>query len=131
MNARRLLWLVAILAVVGCQTRDEGLDDMVVELTVMPHPPYVGPATVVVSLTDDQGAPITGATLLLEGNMTHPGMVPSVAEASEVSPGQYEAVLELTMGGDWYILVQGELPDGRTFEHTTDLPGVKSSTGGP
>jgi hypothetical protein len=133
MSARRWLWLwlLVVLALAGCRAEDDGLDDVVVELTVMPDPPYVGPVTVVVSLTDDQGAPIAGATLLLEGNMTHPGMVPSLAEASEVSPGRYEAVLDLTMGGDWYILVQGELPDGRALEHTADLPGVKSPSGGP
>jgi hypothetical protein len=133
MSARRWLWLgmLAILMLVGCRSEDDGLDDVAVELTVMPDPPYVGQATVVVLLTDDQGAPITGATLLLEGNMTHAGMVPSLAEASEVSPGRYEAVLDLTMGGDWYILVQGELPDGRTLEHTVDLPGVKSPVSGP
>jgi hypothetical protein len=130
---RRWLWLgsLAILALVGCRSEEAGLDDVVVELTVLPDPPYVGPATVVVLLTDDQGAPIEGATLSLEGNMTHAGMVPSLAEASEVSPGRYEAVLDLTMGGDWYILVQGKLPDGRTLEHITDLPGVRSPVGSP
>jgi hypothetical protein len=131
MSVRRWLWLVVILVAVGCRAEVGDTDDVAVELTVMPQPAYVGPATVVVLLTDDQGAPIAGAKLLLEGNMTHPGMVPSLAEASEVSPGRYEAVLDLTMGGDWYILVQGELPDGRTLEHTADLPGVKSPIGGP
>jgi hypothetical protein len=130
---RRWLWLgsLAILALAGCQGEEAGLDDVVVELTVLPDPPYVGPATVVVTLADDQGAPIEGATLLLEGNMTHAGMVPSFADASEVSPGRYEAVLDLTMGGDWYILVQGKLPDGRALEHIADLPGVKSPIGSP
>jgi hypothetical protein len=116
---------------VRCRGEEAGLDDVVVELTVLPDPPYVGPATVVVTLTDDQGAPIEGATLFLEGNMTHAGMVPSLADASEVSPGRYEAVLDLTMGGDWYILVQGKLPDGRTLEQITDLPRVKSPVGSP
>ena len=133
MRFRRWLWLGSLvtLALVGCRGEEAGLDDVVVELTVLPDPPYVGPATVVVLLTDDQGAPIEGATLLLEGNMTHAGMVPSLADASEVSPGRYEAVLDLTMGGDWYILVQGKLPDGRTLEHIADLPGVKSPIGSP
>jgi hypothetical protein len=120
-----------MLVLAGCRGEEAGLDDVVVELTVLPDPPYVGPATVVVLLTDDQGTPISGATLFLEGNMTHAGMVPSLADASEVSPGRYEAVLDLTMGGDWYILVQGKLPDGRTLEHIADLPGVKSPIGSP
>ena len=67
MSVRRWLWLwlLVVLALAGCRAEDDGLDDVVVELTVMPDPPYVGPVTVVVSLTDDQGAPIAGATLLL------------------------------------------------------------------
>jgi hypothetical protein len=60
----------------------------------------------------------------LEGNMSHAGMVPVFAQAVETEAGQYEADLEFTMAGDWFILVQADLPDGRSMEHKVDLPGV-------
>jgi hypothetical protein len=119
------LGLLVISALVACRGGDGELEDVVVELAVMPDPPHLGPATVVVSLSDDQG-PIAGATLSLEGNMNHAGMVPVLADATEVSPGRYEAALEFTMGGDWFILVEAELADGRTLEHKVDLPGITS-----
>jgi hypothetical protein len=104
---------------------------VVVDLQVTPDPPHIGPATVVVTLNDAQGQPIAGAEMSLEGNMNHAGMVPVLAEASEVSPGRYEATLEFTMGGDWFILVQAALPDGRALEHQVDVPGVDALCGTP
>jgi hypothetical protein len=131
MRARRWFWLGAliVLTLVGCRDGDGDLSDVDVDVAVTPDPPHVGAATVVVSLDDPQGEPITGATLSLEGNMDHAGMVPVLADAAEVSPGRYEAALEFTMGGDWFILVRAELPDGRTLEHQVDIPGIKASDG--
>jgi hypothetical protein len=42
-----------------------------------------------------------------------------------VSPGTYEAPLELTMGGDWFLLIDATLPDGGSFHRQMDLPGVR------
>ncbi len=77
-----------------------------------------------VTLTGDDGQPLTGAQVELEGNMTHAGMVPVLATAAEVEPGQYRAELEFTMGGDWFILVRATLADGRSLEEQVDVPGV-------
>jgi hypothetical protein len=57
--------------------------------------------------------------------MSHPGMKPVLATAREVAPGQYEAALELTMAGDWYLLVEARLRDGRTLHRQIDLRGVR------
>jgi hypothetical protein len=73
---------------------------------------------------DATGELIENAELELEANMSHAGMVPVFASGREVAPGKYEASLEFTMGGDWFILVHAELPDGRSLERTIDLPGV-------
>ena len=43
---------------------------------------------------------------------------------SETAPGRYQADLEFTMGGDWFILVRAELLDGRSMERKIDVPGV-------
>jgi hypothetical protein len=123
--ARTLLWLLLAVALVSCGGTSGGLPDVRLDLTVEPDPPQVGPATVIVTLQNAEGQPIAGAEVELEGNMSHAGMVPVFATAYEVAPGRYEAALELTMGGDWFILVDAALPDGRTLERKVDVPGVK------
>jgi hypothetical protein len=123
------LGLLVILVLAGCRGEGEDLDGVVVKLEVAPDPPHAGPATVTVTLSDADGRSIDGAAVKLEGNMNHAGMVPVMAEATEVSPGRYEASLEFTMGGDWFILVQATLADGRTLERQIDVPGVDASGG--
>ena len=132
-NNRTWIWLGLLVALIlaGCRGGGGDLEDVNVDLAVTPDPPYVGPATVVVTLSDDAGQPISGAEMSLEGNMNHAGMIPVLTEASEVSPGRYEAALEFTMGGDWFFLVQVQLPDGRSLEHQVDVPGVDAFCGTP
>jgi hypothetical protein len=95
-----------------------------VDLAIAPQPPQIGPAIITATLRDANGQPIEGAEVELEGNMNHAGMVPVSAKASEVAAGRYEADLEFTMGGDWFILVRARLPDGRSMERAIDVPGV-------
>lgn len=113
--------------VAGCpgprNTEDAG--DTAVELLIEPHPPRVGPATAVVVLRDRQYQPVTGAAVKLEGNMNHAGMEPVFAEAKESEPGRYTAAMKFTMGGDWFVLIDASLPDGRKLRRKVDVPGVK------
>ncbi len=124
---RQWQWLLVlwILALAGCRGQGVEQPDIAVTLAVTPEPPKVGPATLVVTLAGADGQPVTGATVKLEGNMSHAGMQPVFADATEVAPGRYEAPLEFTMGGDWFVLVRAILPDGRALEHKVDLPGVE------
>ncbi|MGD2205169.1 MAG: FixH family protein [Anaerolineae bacterium] len=124
-NLRLGGWLgaVMLLALVGCARGGRDLPDVGVDLAVEPQPLQLGPATLTVALTDAGGQPLAGATVELEGNMSHAGMVPVLATAIEVAPGQYRADLEFTMGGDWFILVRADLPDGRSLERQIDVPG--------
>jgi hypothetical protein len=108
----------------GCGRGAKDLPDVAVELAVSPEPPQLGPALITVTLLDVEGDPISGAGVELEGNMNHAGMVPVFAGAVEVAPGQYRADMEFTMGGDWFILVRADLPDGRSMERRIDVPGV-------
>ena len=120
-------WLVSVLVLVllaGCARRGTDLPDVGMALEISPDPPQLGAATIVVDLSDRADQPITGATVELEGNMNHAGMVPVLSEAQEVAPGRYQADFEFTMGGDWYILVRAQLPDGRSMERQVDVPGV-------
>ena len=96
------------------------------DFDISPNPPVVGAATLTLRLTNSDGQPIAGAAIELEGNMNHAGMTPEFSQASEVSPGQYEAPLEFTMGGDWFILVKATLGDGSKLERQIDVNGVQT-----
>ena len=65
-----------------------------------------------------------GALLKLEGNMSHAGMAPVFGEAQETEPGRYRTTLELSMAGDWYVVVTATLPDNRTIGRQFEIKGV-------
>ena len=52
--------------------------------------------------------------------MSHAGMSPVFVDTIEVAPGEYRANMDLSMAGDWIILVHLTLRDrtklGRQFE---------------
>jgi len=81
---------------------------------------------VTLDVRDAGGKPVEGATLKLEGNMAHAGMKPVFADAKEVKPGRYEADLEWTMAGDWFVLVTGKLADGKAVNKKLDVKNVKA-----
>lgn len=120
-----LLLLLLLLTLPGCRQAGRDLSDIGVNLTLNPNPPQVGQAMVNVILSDAGGQPISGATVELEGNMTHAGMSPVISSTKETGSGRYEAPLEFNMAGDWFILVRATLPDGRKLERQVNVPGVK------
>lgn len=116
----------AVLLMVGCGPPEDATSDVEVTWQVAPDPPHVGSTTVTVALADSLGEPIREARVSLEGTMTHPGMQPVLAEAQEVAPGRYEATLDLTMSGDWILLLDATLPDGRSVQRQQELRGVRA-----
>jgi hypothetical protein len=56
--------------------------------------------------------------------MSHPGMAPVFAEAQEIEPGRYRAVIDLSMAGDWYVLAHVTLADGRKLDQQFEIKGV-------
>lgn len=116
--------LIALLCC-ACGSAGSGESDLALELEVAPSPPRVGVAHLTLTLEDAGGDPVEDAGVHIEGNMNHAGMVPVFADAKEVTPGRYEAELELTMGGDWVLLVDAKTPDGRKHHWQEDLPGVR------
>lgn len=123
-----LLLLLGTTALLASCGREGGRASEAPEITaawsVTPAPPRVGPARVSLALTEG-GQPVRGAEVRLEGNMSHPGMQPVFGDARETAPGRYEAPLELTMAGDWFLLAQITLRDGRSLSRTSPLPGVR------
>ncbi len=111
-----LLALAALLAVAGCQrvsrqaTADSGLQ---IDLITPLFAPVSGPATLHVELRDEAGNPVQDATVRVRGDMSHAGMLPVLGEADRVRDGVYDIPFEWTMGGDWVLTVDAELPDGR------------------
>ena len=117
-----------LLTLVACQRGGStDLPEIGLSMEIAPSPPTVGLAMLTLTLTDADGQAISDAKLDIEGNMNHAGMTPVFSQATEFEPGKYRAPLELTMGGDWFVLVKTTLPDGRTFERQVDLPGVASN----
>jgi len=94
---------------------------------VSPQPPRVGQVTITLRATNASGTPVTGARIMLEGNMSHAGMTPVFAEATEIAPGRYRAIMELSMSGDWFVQVHLSLPDSRRLDRQFEIKGVAIS----
>ena len=88
-----------------------------IEMMMEPVEPQLGPARLVFTLTDSQGRPIDNASLDIEGNMTHAGMIPVFAQSDQGQTGRYIVPFEWTMGGDWIVTVEVSLADGQKFSH--------------
>ncbi len=114
--ALALTWLVATaLLLAGCRG-DRPTDDLPVHVQVSsaPTPPIIGPVRLVLTVTDDDGAPVEASEVRVEGTMTHAGMVPVHETARREGEGRWVVPeFEFTMGGDWILIVEVELPDGR------------------
>ena len=99
--------------------------DIAVQYEIAPQPPRAGTTTIALKLTDKNGAPVGGARVELEGNMSHAGMAPLSGEAKEIETGKYRGTLQLTMAGDWIVLVHITLPDGQKLQRQIEINGVK------
>jgi len=118
---------VVALAATGCRRASDEVKDISVQETISPQPVQVGKATIAIQLADASAMPVTHARIDVEGDMSHPGMSPIFATATETSPGVYTAQLEFNMGGDWVVLSHIVLADGRKLERRIDVSGVESS----
>ncbi len=114
-----LLPLAALLfALAGCgrvqqATPATAADGLTITMTTEPSPPVVGDGVVVLTVRDAAGQPVAGATVEIEGNMSHAGMKPSFGKAEGGQGGVYRVPLQWTMGGDWYVDVKLTLADGK------------------
>lgn len=118
--------LTMTFAASGCARGDDAAPAAQVDVAIDPSPPTVGDAALSVTLTDAAGAPLSGATVKVEGNMNHAGMKPSFATLTEADPGTYTGTLRFTMAGDWFLLIDATLADARTTRHKVDVKGVQS-----
>lgn len=119
------LLLFTMMFVVACSKSSSQRSIIVSNAQITPQPAHAGPITVNFKLSDET-KPLVGAHISLEGDMTHAGMAPVFGDAKEVSPGQYEGQLTLTMGGDWVVLLHITTSDGKLVEKQIAVNGVQS-----
>jgi hypothetical protein len=111
----------------GCTKTAVDAPRVDVAWTLSPSAPGVGPARLRVTLRDAQGEAIKGATVRLEGHMSHPGMAPIASDAREQAPGIYDLPFAFTMPGDWVLIVSAALPGGGRVERRIEAPNVRPS----
>jgi hypothetical protein len=111
----------------ACRRAEDAAPGIVVKEELTPQPARLGPATVSIELADASRKPVTHAAIMVEADMTHPGMSPVFAEAKETAPGSYRAPIDFNMGGDWVVLLHINLADGRKIERQMDVKGVQSN----
>ncbi len=93
---------------------DTGSPGLSLDVAISPTPPAVGPARLIITLVDSVGTAVEGAQVVVEGNMSHAGMVPVFDTAVAEDPGRYGIPdFTFTMAGDWVLTVRATLPDGR------------------
>jgi periplasmic copper chaperone A len=128
MRAARPTFVVLILIALllaACQSSGSSSknDNTDVQISLQPVPEE---ETMTVLLTSADGTPITDATVALEGNMNHAGMIPVLAEdvtddADGSADGHYRLPFTFTMLGDWIITVNVTLADGSSFSRNLDV----------
>jgi hypothetical protein len=110
----------------GACHRPSQARDLTFESTLTPRRAAVGrPSLLELRVLDAGGRPALGAHLRVEAQMSHPGMAPFLATATERGNGMYEVALKFTMAGDWIVLVTGSLSNGDAVEYRVDVPGVR------
>jgi hypothetical protein len=125
MAQRRRAGVVTVLmlagAIAACQTSPAPAVSWVLE----PVAASDADVRVTVEIRDGAaGPPLSGARLVVEAHMPHPGMPPVVAPMSQTGvSGEYASQLKLTMAGNWTLVLSGTLPDGRrvTSEHKATI----------
>jgi hypothetical protein len=117
--------IVALFAVTlpmaACGRSGDPSPKLAVTWNLSPSAPAVGPAVLIVTLRDSVGAPVKNAAVRLEAQMTHAGMAPVFATATERPAGVYDLSFAFTMQGDWALLVSATPPDGARTERRIDV----------
>ncbi|MCM3871661.1 MAG: FixH family protein [Pyrinomonadaceae bacterium] len=119
--------LFLTIVVAACNKPTESSSAVTIEFEVTPQPVRVGPATLTLRIADASRQPVTGASIALEGIMSHAGMSPVFAHAKETEPGRYLATLDFNMAGDWTILTRITLAGGQKLERHLDVKGVRAN----
>ncbi|MCE7980397.1 MAG: copper chaperone PCu(A)C [Caldilinea sp. CFX5] len=126
---RVILLLLLLPLLVACSSGEETPSSAAVQITLLPGQ---SANELQVQLRDPTQAPITDATVALEGNMNHAGMVPVLADpvrddADGATDGVYRLPFQFSMLGDWIVTVTATLADGT--EATKDVEVIVTDGG--
>lgn len=113
--------LLLLPMLIACGSGEEASSSPAVQITLLPSQ---NANELQVQLRNPAQAPITDATVVLEGNMNHAGMVPVLTdpvhdEADGATDGIYRLPFQFSMLGDWIVTVTATLADGS--EATKDV----------
>ena len=104
--------VLVTLAACGTQSVDETVvEDVNIQLTVEPDPPAVGDSELIITVTREDGTPISDAAIAVHGDMDHEGMEPVDSNTSDGENGVYRVPFQWPMGGSWILNVTVTLPD--------------------
>ncbi len=70
-----------------------------------PTPARMGENRVQVTVTDENGKPVSNVKVQLTFTMPMPGMIPATVSMTQGKPGVYEAKVNLGMAGQWDLTV--------------------------
>jgi len=118
---RLLLATLLLPLLIACGSSEEAPSTAAVQITLLPGQ---SANELQVQLRNPSQAPITDATVALEGNMNHAGMVPILTDpvrddADSATDGLYRLPFQFSMLGDWIVTVTATLADGT--EATKDI----------
>ena len=123
------LALLASSFTVACGGQPEPGSDVSIAWTIEPAPPAANaPGVVRVTLRDAEQQVVRGASLQLEGQMSHPGMAPVLAPLTEQPDGTYQAPFQFTMAGDWVLVVSGEIAGVGRITRQIEVAGVRPAS---
>jgi hypothetical protein len=54
-------------------------------------------------------------------------MSPVFGQAKELESGRYQGQIDFAMAGDWILIFQIRLPDGRSFDRQVSVPAVRAN----
>ena len=109
-----VLLLLTFTLLVACGSSTPPTSEAAVQITLLPGQAGDG---LQVQLHNTAHAPLTDATVTLEGNMNHAGMAPVLAAPVKdgddgASDGVYSIPFQFSMLGDWIVTVTVDLADG-------------------
>jgi hypothetical protein len=115
---------IALLPVAACHKAADPGSALVVQSEISPLPARIGSETIMLALFDLSAKPVSGASIVLEADMSHAGMAPVFGESTEVEPGHYRGNLAFSMAGDWVVLLHVTLANGTRVERQIQVKGV-------
>lgn len=79
--------------------------DLTLDFTTHPSPVHIGQNRIQVTVSNQQGTPVSPAQVQLTFTMPMPGMLPATVPMTAKAEGTYEATVNLGMAGQWNLTI--------------------------